>query len=120
MNNFDEYFSNFNNLKVNFLNNIENIKKSYPLYKVFPNNNTYKNEYLLDINNLENIKSDIFTSIIELLQENMSLSNVVKNLNRDLIELENKNNNLKIKNNNLKNKMNASSGELKNVKEKNI
>jgi hypothetical protein len=50
---------------------LEEVGKTFPLYKLYPNSSEYREEFESDVNNLENIKSEIFLMMSKL-QNNVS------------------------------------------------
>lgn len=91
---------------------LEEIMHSYPLYKLYPNDNSHKREYNRDVQNLERIKSNIFINKNNLRSDSETVTNSVSSLNKKIGELNKDNTRLTKKINDLENLNSGASGEL--------
>ena len=111
-----EYKEQLNALYTNFEMGLYNITKSYPLYKIYPNNNSYKHEYFRDLKNLEEIKSNIFIYKNGLYADTESISDSISDKNNKITKLNKQNTELTKKLNTLENQDFAANVELINKK----
>lgn len=91
---------------------LEEIMHSYPLYKVYPNDISYKREYTRDIQNLEKIKSNIFINKNFLQKDSETITHDISKTNKKIEELNKSNSRLTKKLNDLENQNSGAVGEL--------
>ena len=70
----EAYQKTINSLYKSFYLVLEEIGKTFPLYKLYPDSSAYKEEYQRDVSNLENIKSEIFLIMTKLQNDVANLS----------------------------------------------
>ena len=97
-----------------FINLLDEIVNSYPLYKMNQGVESYKNTYENDLQNLENLKADIFLNYNNLQNDSDKVSNFIKRNNQMIERLNRENRDLTEKLNTLENKDNAATRELVN------
>ena len=91
---------------------LEELSQSYLLYKLYPNNNSYKKEFNRDVQNLERIKSKIYMYKNNLIKDSEILTNSISEINDKITKLNRSNNFLTKKLNTLENQNFAAGGEL--------
>lgn len=109
-----EYTLIMNEHNTIFINLLDEIVNSYPLYKMNQGVKSYKNTYENDLQNLENLKADIFLNYNNLQNDSDKVSNFIKRNNQMIERLNRENRDLTKKLNTLENKDNAATRELVN------
>lgn len=112
----EEYKKILNSTYMSFNLSLEEIINSYPLYKLYPNDNSQKREYTKDIQNLERIKSNIFINKNNLRRDSETITHNITKTNDKIDELNKSNARLSKKFNSLENLNSGASGELKDRK----
>lgn len=108
----EAYQKTINSLYKSFYLVLEEIGKTFPLYKLYPDSSAYKEEYQRDVSNLENIKSEIFLIMTKLQNDVANLSKTTNDFNKKIERLNKENQGLKKKLSKFKNSGNAAYGEL--------
>ena len=91
---------------------LEEVGKTFPLYKLYPNSSQYREEFESDVSNLENIKSEIFLMMTKLQNDVGDLTKTTNEFNKKIERLNKENRGLKNKLNKFENADTASYGEL--------
>ena len=112
----EEYKKILNSAYQSFNLSLEEIMHSYPLYKIYPNDDSHKREYTRDIQNLERIKSNIFINKNNLRRDSETITNNISKTNAKIEELNKSNARLTKKLNDLENLNSGASGELQDRK----
>lgn len=108
----DEYKKTLSSAYKSFNLALDEIRHSYPLYKLYQNNILYKKEYISDVENLEKIKNNIFVSKNNLLMDSETIKDNIMKKNDKITELNKENSILRKKLNTLENQNFAAGGEL--------
>ena len=110
----EEYSKLLNTTYTNFEMGLYNISKSYPLYKTYQNDDSYKKEYLKDLNNLEKNKKNMFLYKNGLHSDSNTIEQRISKKNNKITDLNKQNAKLVKKLNTLVNEDSAADGELTN------
>lgn len=115
MKSIDEYRTILHTQERNLNLVLDEVVNSFPLYKI---DNSFKDEYLSDIANLEKIKSEIFLNMNSLRKDSKFLSDSLIEKNIQIAILNKENKKLERVLNSLENENGAASRELLNRKER--
>ena len=108
----EDYKKLLNSSYKSFNLGLEEISHSYPLFKLYPDNSSYKREHTRDVQNLEKIKKNIFINKNNLQSDSETITKNISKTNKKITELNKSNNILTNKLNALENQNSAASGEL--------
>ena len=108
----EEYKNILSSAYKSFNLSLEEIVHSYPLYKLYPDNSLHKREYNKDMQNLERIKSNLFTNKNNLHRDSETITHNIAKTNDKIEELNKSNSRLTKKLHSLENLNSGASGEL--------
>ncbi len=89
---------------------LDELKKSYPIYKVYPDNPEYENIYSNDISNMEKTNIDIFSLKKSIDKDSIILNRIIKHRNKLITKKKEENKELKKQLENLLSGANSSTG----------
>lgn len=104
------YDKKINELDQRFYLVLDEMKKSYPNYKVYPDNPEYENIYSNDVSNIEKTNMDIFSLKKSLDKDSILLNKMIQNKNKQITRKKEENKKLKTELENLISGANSSSG----------
>lgn len=112
MKSVEEYNEILNSSYNSFNIILEELSKSYLSYKLYPDSTLYKKEFNRDLNNLERIKSNIYTYKNNLIKDSEIITNSISEINSKITKLNKSNKLLTKKLNTLENQNFAADGEF--------
>jgi hypothetical protein len=104
------YDKKINELNQRFYLVLDELKKSYPTYKVYPDNPEYENIYSNNISNMEKTNMDIFSLKQQIDKDSIKINKIIKQKNIDITRKKNENEELKKELESLMNGANSSTG----------